>query len=374
MNQKVMKQMSLFGLILISLFFAGCGVLTPQFSYQGRLTDASGSPLNGQYTFVYSLYNDNSAGDLIYSETESNVTVENGLFSSVIGPETIAAGLAPEDLAQPLWLEVQVGNGTITETLTPRQKLYGAPYAMTLMPGAVVSQTVSADSGLPLNAMLNVENHETSNPLPALRVVGQKGILLTGSKTSADGSGVTGTIYGAPTDDDDLALYSNDGVDVYLDNDSGSLGIFTIRNTAGTEVFSVDESGNYVAAGTKSAVLQAQGGQRLVYTIESPEVWLEDFGSDRLQNGAAQVTIDPVFASSVDLEGEYHVFLTPLGESNGLYVTNKTAVGFEVRESGGGSSGIAFDYRIAAHRAGYETLRMPLADEAFGLAEEESGQ
>jgi hypothetical protein len=367
-----MKQMSLFGLILISLFFAGCGVLTPQFSYQGRLTDASGNPLNGQYNFVYSLYNDSSTGDLVYTETESNVTVENGLFSSVIGPETIAAGLAPEDLAQPLWLEVQVGNGTITETLTPRQKLYGAPYAMTLMPGAVVSQTISTDLGLPLKAMLNVENHETSNPLPALRVVGQKGIELSDLGAGDDGAG---TIYSRQSGEyTDLVFQSKDEVEVHIGTGNLANGSFTIFNGSGTNVFSVNENGDYVAAGSKSAAVQVQGGRRLVYTIESPEVWLEDFGSGQLQNGAAQVTIDPVFASSVDLEGEYHVFLTPLGDSNGLYVTNKTATGFAVRESGGGSSSIAFDYRIAAHRAGYETLRMPLADEAFGLAEEESGQ
>jgi len=369
-KEKIIKQASLFGLVLISLFFAGCGVLAPQFSYQGRLTDASGNPLNGQYTFVYSLYNDDTAGDLVYTETESNVTVENGLFSSVIGPNNIAAGLEPEDLAQPLWLEVQVSNGTITETLSPRQRLYGAPYAMTLMPGAVISQTIGTDLGLPLKAMLNVENRETTNPIPALRVFGQEGIQLNSALTGADGTGVAGTIYGPPANNDDLAIYSNDGVDVYLDNNGSSGGRFTIRDTVGNSLFYVNESGDTWASGTKSAILQAQDGRRLVYTIESPEVWLEDFGSGQLQNGAAQVTIDPIFASSVDLEGEYHVFITPLGDSNGLYVTNKTAAGFEVRESGGGSSSIGFDYRIVAHRAGYETLRMPLADGMMNLTEE----
>ncbi len=366
MKEKIIKQASLFGLILISLFFAGCGVLTPQFSYQGRLTDASGNPLNGQYTFVYSLYNDDTAGDLVYTETESNVTVENGLFSSVIGPSTIAAGLEPEDLAQPLWLEVQVGNGTITETLTPRQRLYGAPYAMTLMPGAVVSQTIGTDLALPLKAMLNVENHETTNPIPALRVVGQNGIELSDLGTGNDGAG---TIYSRQSGDfTDLEFWSKDEFDIHMGTGNLANATFSIFNGAGTEVFYVNENGDTGATGTKSAALQAQGGRRLVYTIESPEVWLEDFGSGQLQNGAAQVAIDPIFASSVDLEGEYHVFITPLGDSNGLYVTNKTATGFEVRESGGGSSSIGFDYRIVAHRAGYETLRMPLAD--MNLTEE----
>ncbi|RMG96139.1 MAG: hypothetical protein D6706_10655 [Chloroflexi bacterium] len=369
MLYKKIKTIEMIGIALLALLVIGCAVQTPQFTYQGRLTDANGEVLDGQYTFIYSLYNDSTGGDLIYTEKESNVSVENGLFSSVIGPDTIVSGLEPEDLAQPLWLEIQVSNGTITETLTPRQKLYGAPYALTLMPGAVVSQTVSADLGLPISGMLTLQNRETSNPVPALYVYGDKGIVLNSSVTGEDGTGQTGTLYGPTGQNDDLSLYSEDGVYVYLDIGGNSGGAFEIVNGVGTSVFTVNENGDYTAAGTKSAVVAAQGGQRLVYTIESPEVWLEDFGSGQLQNGVAQVVIDPVFASSVDLNGEYHVFLTPLGDSNGLYVANKTATGFEVRESGGGTSNIGFDYRIVAHRAGYESLRMPLAEEQ-SLAEE----
>lgn len=369
MNHKISKLVMPVAIVIAALFLAGCAVQTPQFTYQGRLTDASGKPLNGQYTFVYTLYNDETAGTAIYTETETNVAVEDGLFDSVIGPSTIAGSLKPEDLAQPLWLEVQVGNGTITETLSPRQKLYGAPYAMSLMPGAVVSQTLSTDLGLPVSGILNVQNRETSNPVPALFVYGDKGIMLNSSVTSYDTSGQTGTLYGPTNIHDDLSLYSEDSMYVFLDVGSNSAGTFEIVNGAGTSVFRVDESGNYVANGTKSAAVAAQGGERLVYTIESPEVWLEDFGSGQLQNGVAQVVIDPVFASSADLNGEYHVFLTPLGDSNGLYVANKTATGFEVRESGGGTSNIGFDYRIVAHRAGYESLRMPLREESLLGAE-----
>jgi hypothetical protein len=39
-------------------------------------------------------------------------------------------------------------------------------------------------------------------------------------------------------------------------------------------------------------------------------------------------------------------------------VSNKTATGFEVHESAGGHSTIAFDYRIVARRKGYETIRL----------------
>jgi hypothetical protein len=94
--------------------------------------------------------------------------------------------------------------------------------------------------------------------------------------------------------------------------------------------------------------------------MESPEVWFEDVGSSQLTNGLVFVTIDPLFAQTVNLGSDFHVFLTPLGDCNGLYIARKGPDGFEVRELGGGAADIAFDYRIIAKRAGYEGTRMEL--------------
>ena len=142
------------------LLVAGCSAaLTPQVSYQGRLTDDTGNPLNGTYQLDFALYHQSSGGTAIYSETDS-VAVTDGLFDTVVGPGSAVAGLTPEDLAQPLWLEVTVSNGTITETLTPRQRLYGSPYAFTLMPGAVISSTMNTNLFAPngINGVVSVHN------------------------------------------------------------------------------------------------------------------------------------------------------------------------------------------------------------------------
>ncbi len=47
---------------------------------------------------------------------------------------------------------------------------------------------------------------------------------------------------------------------------------------------------------------------------------------------------------------DYHIFLTPRGDSNGLYVSGLTSSGFEVREQKGGASSLDFDYRVVARR------------------------
>ena len=113
--------------------------------------------------------------------------------------------------------------------------------------------------------------------------------------------------------------------------------------------------------------LSTTGSARMVetYTMQSAENWMEDFGSGSLSGGATTVTLDPVFLETANTGTEYHVFLTPRGDSKGLYVTNLTANGFEVHESGGGQSSLAFDYRIVAKRRGFESQRLTDVTEAF---------
>ncbi len=131
-----------------------------------------------------------------------------------------------------------------------------------------------------------------------------------------------------------------------------------------TQVFSVDAngnldiSGNLTVAGGKSARVKLQDGREVaLYAVESPENWFEDFGTAQLQRGGAKVSLEPGFLQTVDAT-DYHVFITPNGDCRGLYIARKTRVGFEVRELGGGNSSIAFDYRIVAHRRGFENVRL----------------
>jgi hypothetical protein len=70
------------------------------------------------------------------------------------------------------------------------------------------------------------------------------------------------------------------------------------------------------------------------------------------------VAFDAAFAQTVNTNIEYHIFLTPKGECNSLYVTNETKASFDVHELHGGHSSIAFDYRIIAKRTGYEQIRL----------------
>jgi hypothetical protein len=134
-----------------------------------------------------------------------------------------------------------------------------------------------------------------------------------------------------------------------------------------------DGTGDLVCTGSKSAAVPA-GRNRMVrlYAVEAAENWFEDAGSGQLANGTAGVSLDAVFAQTVNGELDYHVFLTPNGDCKGLYVTNKRSNSFEVHELGGGHSSIAFDYRIMARRRGFERVRLQDVTADFAHAKAES--
>ena len=142
-------------------------------------------------------------------------------------------------------------------------------------------------------------------------------------------------------------------------NYSSSGPIFTAENIANGVSCTINASAQLHCDGGIGAIVQLDSGNRKVAMagIESPENWFEDFGSAQLVNGVAVIQLDRDFIQTVSTEKDYRVFPVPNGDCQGLYVTNKSANSFEVRELGGGSSNIRFDYRIAAVRKNYETVR-----------------
>jgi hypothetical protein len=100
--------------------------------------------------------------------------------------------------------------------------------------------------------------------------------------------------------------------------------------------------------GNKNGVASfADGSHHLVCAIESPEAWFEDFGEAVLAKGKAHVALDPAFARTVDVR-RFHVFITPYGETAGLYVSRRTKRGFDVAERKPGKSSVRFSWRVVA--------------------------
>ena len=151
------------------------------------------------------------------------------------------------------------------------------------------------------------------------------------------------------------AGFSSDGYGIYGGVTNGGSGF-----AAGFQGPVLVNGSFTVVGGPKSAgVPHPDGTYRRLYCVESPESVFEDFGRGQLLNGAAHVALDPAFAAVVDSQ-DYYVYLTPRGDSNGLYVSAQQADGFQVREQRGGRSHLAFDYRVVARRADIAAPRLEL--------------
>jgi hypothetical protein len=118
---------------------------------------------------------------------------------------------------------------------------------------------------------------------------------------------------------------------------------------------------NLTVGGTKNAVVAtASHGQRKLYADESAEVYFFDRGGGQLVNGVVVIALDPVWLETVTIDADHpmRVQITLTGDCNGVYISEKTATGFTVRELRGGVSNATFDWEVAAKRKGYEDERL----------------
>jgi hypothetical protein len=180
------------------------------FTYQGRLNDG-GQAASGNYDLTFRLFGANSGGSSIAGPlTNSATAVTNGLFTV-----TLDFGGAFDGTAR--WLEIGVrtnGSGGFT-TLSPRQSLTPAPYAIFAnsasnltgtLPASQLSGQVNASylGGLIASYFLNLTNQtgtlSTAQLPPGIIITNSTGVLAadfeldeTSGSTFADSSGFGNT-------------------------------------------------------------------------------------------------------------------------------------------------------------------------------------
>ena len=141
-------------------------------------------------------------------------------------------------------------------------------------------------------------------------------------------------------------------------------GMEILASNGGRSVMSLDAYGNMVLLGSLvvdgeisygtldgSSCIQSPGTcvtPQLGSGRSAPARAVERVGEAQLVSGHAFVALEPSLAKTMDGSQGYHVFVTPEGDCNGLYVTGKTSSGFTVRELHHGTATLAFDYRIVA--------------------------
>lgn len=114
-----------------------------------------------------------------------------------------------------------------------------------------------------------------------------------------------------------------------------------------------------IGTGNVSTIVRDLNNEPVVMNCpETPESLFMDYGIGKLTNGKVHIEIDPILSKNI-LVDENHplkVFIQLEGDCNGVYVTNKTATGFDVIEINSGKSNISFSYSIVATMGDQTTI------------------
>jgi hypothetical protein len=151
------------------------------FTYQGQLKNANG-PVTGACDFQFSLWDANSAGVQVGStQTIAGVSVNGGLFTVQLN-EAGQFGASPFN-GQGRWLQVAVkcAGDPAYITLTPRQPLTPAPYALAL-PGLRTEQNPTSP-----NIIGGAVSNTVTSGVVGATIGGGEGHNATGSYATIPG-------------------------------------------------------------------------------------------------------------------------------------------------------------------------------------------
>jgi hypothetical protein len=260
-----------------------------QLNYQGHLTDASDSSMvTATLEMTFRLFDAETKGAELWSETHTMVAVSEGLFQVLLGSQTAF----PAELfdGSPLWLQTEVG----TEVLVPRKPLVSVAFSQRSEEADHAAQAVSAEDAQQLDGhtltdldarWVNTEDlyhlqASDGDPADAVYVDsdGKVGVGTTiplteldvnGSVNAAayfgDGSNLTG-IAGTPDDD-----WTVSGDDVY--RETGNVGIGTTSPTRSLDVNGAVNAATYYGDG--SNLTGISGTTDNDWTISGDDVYHE---------------------------------------------------------------------------------------------------
>ncbi|MGE5402071.1 MAG: hypothetical protein ACM3S2_16865 [Ignavibacteriales bacterium] len=193
--------------------------------------------------------------------------------------------------------------------------------------------------------------------------------VLTGTRNGAgvNGNGTGFGVTGFAASDSALTVTSSGKWGGYFDNTLSSSGYAYIGGRINNTDFGI------VTPGANATVINGKNGESsLMFAPAATEVLLQDYGTGKLEKGTAHILLDPVFSEMIftDEANPIKVFVQVEGECNGVFVTNKSKEGFEVKELNGGKSGVSFSWQVVAKRmdllnpeggveSGYSSLRLP---------------
>lgn len=111
-------------LLTVLIFSVTSSEVPKMINYQGKLTDPQGVLIDSTISITFSIYSDSVGGDILWSETQSSVLVQNGIFSVLLGsvnpiPDSVFTGSIR-------YLGVKVGDD---DEMIPRRAIVSVGYS-----------------------------------------------------------------------------------------------------------------------------------------------------------------------------------------------------------------------------------------------------
>jgi len=318
-------------------------VLSQTFVVQGVLRDPAGRTVeNGTHSVTFTLYDAQSTGTELWTETHGSVTTEHGVFSAELGNTSTLNALS---FTNSPWLGISVDGGN---EISPRMKLISSPSANALTGGSnIVPSTGLVGFG-------------TTSPTAQVEVAGS-GVQRMKVTSSDDQAGISFISSGdgefaiySPGSTNDLNFY-NGSSDVMTLTETGNLGIGTtspstqldvvgtahvtgsiqtddrlkLMRTTGQNYMDVHNGNNFVLR----TMTELDGSVVNALTVEpsgdlgigtEPTEKLEVAGNLKLSSGGALIFPDGTSLTSAALGGSASSLSTP---GNALITADADAVG-----------------------------------------------
>jgi hypothetical protein len=115
------------------------------------------------------------------------------------------------------------------------------------------------------------------------------------------------------------------------------------------ELFASYNLGNEYTSGLQAEIVTLKDKRVAAYSVTSTEIKVYNDGTSKLTNGKARVNFETAFAELIG-ENKPVVTVAPMGECNGMYISNVSSKGFDITELNNGNSNVEFSYIVIGKR------------------------
>lgn len=284
-------------------------------------------------------------GSGVYGAIQSGTTVFAGVQGEYSGTATTGAGV------RGLYLTTTAGtafnaapcgvNGTATTTGSYKFGVFGSGGASTRSGGVM-----GYDFGLGLGALGYYASTAVDYGVYGFGMAYQVGL--------AGGKPGVGTKSNGPLNE----INSNIGLGIYGGMMGGWIRGLAYGAHIKGEIYSMYVDGKTYTNAPITQLVSTEADRQPVYASSAMKVEISDRGKNALVNGQQYIAFDDAFKKVISANpDELTITVSPMGNSNGIYIASYDQNGFTVIENNSGSSNVQFTWIAIGTRKDYENMQ-----------------